>query len=45
MGLMDEIKREAEGNRTKIQSSQEAELEHKLNALHYLDKNIEKELV
>lgn len=44
MGLMDEIKREAEGNRTKIQSSQEAELEHKLNALHYLDKNIEKEL-
>lgn len=44
MGLMDEIKREAEGNRTKIQSSQEAELEHKLNALHYLDKDIKKEL-
>jgi hypothetical protein len=44
MGLMDEIKKEAEGNRTKIQSSQEAELEHKLNALHYLDKNIPKEL-
>lgn len=44
MGLIDEIKREAEGNRTKIQSSQEAELEHKLNVLHYLDKNIPKEL-
>lgn len=43
MGLMDEIKREAEGNRTKIQSSQEIELEHKLNALFYLDKNIKKE--
>ena len=40
---MDEIKREAEGNRTKIQSSQETELEHKLNALFYLDKNIKKE--
>lgn len=44
MGLMDEIKREAEGNRTKIQSSQEAELEHKLNALFYLDKDIKKEV-
>ena len=44
MGLMDEIKKEADGNRTKIQSSQEAEMEHKLNALHYLDKNINKEL-
>lgn len=44
MGLLDEIKKEAEGNRTKIQSSQEAEMEHKLNALHYLDKNINKEL-
>lgn len=43
MGLLDEIKKEADGNRTKIQSSQEAELEHKLNALFYLDKNIKKE--
>lgn len=44
MGLLDNIKKDAEGNRTKIQSSQETDLEHKLNALHYLDKDIKKEL-
>lgn len=44
MGIIDAIKKEADGNRTKIQSSQEAELEQKLNALHYLDKDIENEL-
>ena len=44
MGLLDEIKKDAEGNRTKIQSSQELELEQKLNKLFYLDKDIPNEL-
>ena len=41
MGLLDEIKKEAKKTFTRIQSTQETELEHKLNSLHYLDKNIE----
>lgn len=45
MGLLDDIKKEADDKRVKIQSSEEKELEQKLNNLHYLDKNIEKELV
>lgn len=44
MGLMEEIRKEAAGNGTKIQSTEEQELEKKLNALFYLDKDIEKEL-
>lgn len=43
MGLMDEIKREAEGVRVKIQSTEDERLEQKLNKLFYLDKDIEKE--
>ena len=43
MGLIDDIKKEAMGNRTKIQSSDAAELEKILNNLFYLDKNIEEE--
>lgn len=45
MGLLDDIKKEADDKRVKIQSSEEKELEQKLNNLHYLDKNIEQELV
>ena len=43
MGLMDEIKREALGNGTKIQSSDAAQLEKIFNRMFYLDKNIEEE--
>ena len=43
MGLIDNIKREATGNRTKIQSSEAASLEKILNSLFYLDKQIEEE--
>lgn len=44
MGLIDDIKNDAVGNRTKIQTSQESEIEHRLNKLFYLDKNIPKEM-
>ena len=44
MGLIDDIKREAAGNRTKIQGSEAAALEKILNNLFYLDKNIEEEI-
>lgn len=43
MGLVDSIKKEAQGNRTKIQSSDAAQLEKILNATLYLDKNVEEE--
>lgn len=43
MGLIDSIKKEAQGNRTKIQSSDAAQLEKMFNAMFYLDKNIEEE--
>ena len=43
MGLIDNIKREAQGNRTKIQSTDAAALEKILNRTFYLDKNIEEE--
>lgn len=44
MGLLENIKNEADGNFTKIQSSEEAEIEQVLNSLHYLEKDIPKEL-
>lgn len=43
MGLVDDIKREAARNRTKIQSSDAAALEKILNKTFYLPKNIEEE--
>lgn len=43
MGLVDSIKREAAGNKTKIQSSDAAELEKILNKTFYLEKNVEEE--
>lgn len=43
MGLIDNIKKEAQGNKTKIQSTEAAELERILNRTFYLDKNIEEE--
>jgi hypothetical protein len=44
MGLLKNIKEDAEKNRTKLQNSEERDLEQKLNSLFYLDKNIDKEL-
>ena len=38
--LLDDIKKEATGNRTKIQSSEATELEGYLNKLFFLEKNI-----
>lgn len=43
MGLVDNIKKEAQGNRTKIQSTDAAALEKILNRTFYLPKNIEEE--
>ena len=43
MGLIDNIKKEAQGNKTKIQSTDAANLEKILNRTFYLDKNIEEE--
>ena len=43
MGLVDNIKREAAGNKTKIQSTDAAALEKIFNNMFYLDKNIEEE--
>lgn len=43
MGLVDTIKREAQGNRTKIQSTDASQLEKIFNAIFYLPKNIEEE--
>lgn len=43
MGLIDKIKQEAQGNKTKIQSTDAAALEKILNKTFYLDKNIEEE--
>lgn len=43
MGLVDSIKKEAQGNKTKIQSSDATQLEKILNATLYLDKNVEEE--
>ena len=43
MGLINDIKKEATGNNTKIQSSDARELDVILNKLFYLPKNIEEE--
>lgn len=43
MGLVDNIKKEAQGNRTKIQSTEAATLEKIFNNMFYMDKNIEEE--
>lgn len=43
MAITDKIRNEAINNNTKIQSSDEADLEKLLNRTFYLDKNIEKE--
>lgn len=43
MGLVDDIKKEAAGNRTKIQTSDARELEKILNNAFFLEKNIEEE--
>ena len=43
MGLIDSIKREAQGNKTKIQSTDAAMLEKIFNNMFYLPKNIEEE--
>lgn len=43
MGLVDNIKQEARGNKTKIQSADATKLEKLLNATFFLEKNIEEE--
>lgn len=43
MGLIDNIKKEAQGNRTKIQSSEASKLEKIFNNMFYANKNIEEE--
>ena len=43
MGLLDNIKQEAKGNRTKIQTSEVTDLEKILNNLFYLEKNAKME--
>lgn len=44
MGLLEEIKKEADKSFTKIQSTEEKQIEKMLNGLFYLEKNIPKEL-
>lgn len=44
MSILEEMKKEAAGIRTKIQTPEEAEMEAKLNNLFYLDKDIENEV-
>lgn len=44
MGLVDDIKKKAVGNRTKIQSSDAARLERILNNAFYLEKDMDKEV-
>lgn len=43
VGLLDNIKQQAQGNKTKIQTSEATRLEHILNNALYLDKNVEEE--
>lgn len=45
MGIIDDIKRDAEWTNTKIQGTAEKDFEAKINNLFYLDKDIENELV
>jgi hypothetical protein len=44
MGMLDQIKKEAARNGTKIQSTEQRDFEAKLNQLFYKEKNIQKEL-
>jgi hypothetical protein len=44
MGIIDDIKKDADKTFTKVQSTQEKEIEQMLNGLFYLDKDIPKEL-
>ena len=44
MGLIDNIKREAQGNKTKIQSTEAAALEKIFNNMFYLNKDIEEDV-
>ena len=39
MGLVDNIKKEAQGNRTKIQSTEATQLEKIFNNMFYMDKH------
>lgn len=43
MGLIDNIKKEAQENRTKIQTSEASDLEKIFNEMFYLEKNVDKE--
>lgn len=43
MGLIDNIKKEAQGNKTKIQTSEASDLEKIFNEMFYLEKNVDKE--
>ena len=43
MGIVNEIKKDAVGNRTKIQSSDALQLEKILNRMFFLEKDVEKE--
>lgn len=43
MGLVDNIKKQAQGNKTKIQSTEASQLEKIFNNMFYLPKNIEEE--
>lgn len=45
MGILKDIKNEAAGTFTKIQTTEERDLETKLNNMFYLEKDIEKELI
>lgn len=45
MGLVEDIRKEATGNGTKIQTHEEKQIEAMLNNLFYLDKDIENELI
>lgn len=44
MGILSDIKAEAAAKGVKIQTSEERDLEHKINNLFYLEKNIDKEI-
>ena len=44
MGIIDDIKRDAQGNGSKVQSSEANKLEGILNKMFYLPKNIDEEV-
>lgn len=43
MGILDDIKKEATGNRTKIQSSEASQLEKLFNNMFFIEKNVDEE--